>query len=38
MQGAERGVIPFPGQVSRPADFTAFFADEHAKVFKACTS
>ena len=35
MQEAEGGVIPFPDRVSRPADFTAFFADEHAKVFKA---
>ena len=35
MQGAERGVIPFPDRVSRPADFSAFFAQEHAKVFKA---
>ena len=35
MQEAEGDVIAFPGQVSRPADFSAFFADEHAKVFKA---
>ena len=35
MQGAERGVIPFPDRVSRPADFSAFFAEEHRKLFKA---
>jgi RNA polymerase sigma factor (sigma-70 family) len=35
MQGAERGVIPFPDRVSRPADFSTFFAQEHAKVLKA---
>ncbi len=35
MQEAERGVIPFPDRVSRPADFSAFFAEEHAKVLKA---
>ena len=35
MQEAEGGVIPFPDRVSRPADFSAFFAEEHAKVFKA---
>lgn len=35
MQGAEGGVIPFPGRVTRPADFSAFFAEEHRKVFKA---
>lgn len=35
MQEAEGGVISFPDQVSRPADFSAFFADEHRKVFKA---
>ena len=34
MQEAE-GVISFPDRVSRPADFTAFFAEEHRKVFKA---
>jgi RNA polymerase sigma factor (sigma-70 family) len=35
MQGAERGVIPFPDRVARPADFSAFFAEEHGKVLKA---
>jgi RNA polymerase sigma factor (sigma-70 family) len=35
MQEAEGGVIPFPDRVSRPADFSVFFAEEHAKVFKA---
>ena len=35
MQEAEGGVIPFPDRVSRPADFSAFFAEEHRKVFKA---
>ena len=35
MQGAERGVIPFPDRVTRPADFSAFFAEEHGKVLKA---
>jgi RNA polymerase sigma factor (sigma-70 family) len=35
MQEADGDVIAFPNQVSRPADFTAFFADEHRKVFKA---
>jgi RNA polymerase sigma factor (sigma-70 family) len=35
MQGAERGVIPFPDRAARPADFSAFFAEEHAKVLKA---
>jgi RNA polymerase sigma factor (sigma-70 family) len=34
MQEAE-GVIAFPDQVTRPADFTAFFAEEHGKVLKA---
>lgn len=32
---AEGGVIPFPDRVSPPADFSAFFAEEHRKVFKA---
>jgi RNA polymerase sigma factor (sigma-70 family) len=32
---AEGSVIPFPGRVSPPADFSVFFAEEHAKVFKA---
>jgi RNA polymerase sigma factor (sigma-70 family) len=35
MQEADGDVIAFPDRVTRPADFTAFFADEHAKVFKA---
>ena len=35
MQGAERGVIPFPDRVTRPADFSTFFAEENAKVLKA---
>ncbi len=35
MQGAEGGVIPFPDRVTRPADFSAFFAEEHRNVFKA---
>ena len=34
MQEAE-GVISFPDRLSRPADFTAFFAEEHRRVFKA---
>ena len=33
---AEGDVIPFPhAGTSRPADFAAFFAEEHRKVFKA---
>jgi RNA polymerase sigma factor (sigma-70 family) len=35
MQEAEGGVIQFPDRVSRPADFSVFFAEEHRKVFKA---
>jgi RNA polymerase sigma factor (sigma-70 family) len=35
MQEAEGGVIPFPDRATRPADFSAFFAEEHRKVFKA---
>jgi RNA polymerase sigma factor (sigma-70 family) len=32
---AEGGVIPFPDRASPRADFSVFFAEEHAKVFKA---
>ena len=32
---AEGGVIPFPDRVSTPVDFSAFFAEEHRKLFKA---
>ena len=32
---AEGSVIPFPDGASTPADFSAFFAEEHRKVFKA---
>ena len=35
MQEADGDVIAFPDRVARPADFSAFFAEEHAKVFKA---
>ncbi len=32
---AEGGVIQFPDPVSPPADFSVFYAEEHAKLFKA---